>query len=217
MTDNYKQAVEFAKDFFRPQIVDGRFSQYSVEPTEFLYMFGLPIEQRKDDHGFCPTYYCFPEHALRFLFLHAVRDKGAYDILRRIVASRLFRGDTLSDTERMFAGQIIAGVFVPPPSEAKRLSKSFANTINILFATRYVIERFGLGISSGAESLVRISACDAVSDALASLGVHQTSNSIRNIVNHPSSRRARHIADAVIQYQADRWDEMHPKSKINTD
>jgi len=68
--------------------------KYSVEPTELLYMFGRPIEQRIDDHEWCSTYYCYPEHVLRFLALLANRDKRSLRYFEaRCCESAIWRRD----------------------------------------------------------------------------------------------------------------------------
>ena len=203
MTGEYRKAVEFAEEFLRPQISDGKLVQHSVEPTEFLYIFGLPIEQRTDDHEWCPTYYCYPEHALRFLCLHARNDKGAYDILGRIIAGRILRNKPLSDAERMFAGQIMAGVWEAPASEAKRSSKSFALNLHLLFIARLVRERFGLKLFRNDSGGSGMSACDAVSEACCTLGMNKSFRAIKDIFMHASYQRVRDISDEMLKYQVD--------------
>ena len=91
MNDEYAKAVDLAKHLLRPHIFDGKFTQYSAEPTEFLYMLGIPIEQIEDDHERFRVSYRYPENTLKLLHLRSATDKGAFDILCRILASRLFR------------------------------------------------------------------------------------------------------------------------------
>ncbi|MGB3316442.1 MAG: hypothetical protein WBB85_18735 [Albidovulum sp.] len=201
MTSEYLKAVDFAKDFFKDRIVDGKLKTHRAEPTEFLYMFGLPIEQRTDDHEYCPTYYVYPEYALRFLLLQMGEDKGAFDLLSRIVISRLFRDEELSHGEKLFVGQIVAGLLKPPPPEGAKLAITFVENLHLLFISRELTEIFGLSLTRNDEVSVGLSACDAVSEALASLGVAKSWRAIKDVNMHPSSQRVREVADSIRKYQ----------------
>jgi len=201
MSDRYRQAVMYATEFLRGQFTNGQLSTQMVEPSEFILIFGLNITNGWDDHPWCGSYYTYPEHAFLELLSRADTDKGAFDIASRITASRLFRDEPMSPEERVFAGQVVAGIRKCPPPEGKRLTPSFALNVHIVMLAQLLVDRFQLNLMRNDEVALPMSACDAVADALAALGHTKSPRAIKELLTHKSSRRVREVVDAVRAFQ----------------
>lgn len=200
MSQNYRDAVEYAKKFLSPQFRGGKAEMVSVEPTEFVYVFGLNIQQDFDEDPWCGTHYIYPDGAFAYLFMQADTDKGAFDIASRIVTTKLLRGEPMSLEERIFSGQVLGGMRQCPPSEGTRRAGSFALNIHTLAITHVVAQKFGLSLTRNDETTSKDSACDAVSDALSALGLAKSPRAIKELLFHKSSERVREVAEAVRSY-----------------
>lgn len=165
MRANYPAAVAYATEFLRQGGHCNKSSGRRVEPTEFLYIFGLQIKQGVDDNQYCSTFYKYPPNAFKFLFMKSKTDKGAFDIASRIVATKLFRDEPLNVEERVFAGQLIAGIAQPPSPEGKRLAASFSLNVHLVYIARLLVKEYALNLTRNDVSATKDSACDAVSEA----------------------------------------------------
>lgn len=200
MSQSYRAAVDFAVNILRGQFRDGKLQSYNVEPTEFLYVFGLPILNHFDDHPLCGSHYTGPEYAFRFLYMHAGTDKGAFDIAVRWTTSKLLRNEPLSLEESQFAGLVLAGKMTAPPAEGKRLAQTFGLNVQLVMLATTLVPRFGLKAMRNDESEAHESACDAVSDALSELGHAKSWRAIKELLIHDSSARVREIAAQLWRY-----------------
>ncbi len=197
MNQNYREAVKFATEFLSKQFRDGKLSTHRVEPTEFLYVFGLQIVQHFDDHPWCGSHYSYPKHAFPHLFQQSGTDKGAFDIASRITTSKLLRDEPMSLDERLFAAQVIGGMRKSPQPEGKRRTEHFALNIHLVILAKVLVVKFGLKLTRNAAAVSQDSACDAVSQALSLLGPGKSWRAITELLTHKSSERVREVADAV--------------------
>lgn len=201
MHENYIEAVAFAERFLASQIQNGNLNTHKVEPSEFIYMFGLGIEHCRDDHASCPSFYRCSENALLHLYSQARTDKGAYDIACRITTAKLFRGEPLSEAQSMFAGMVVGGILKCPPPEGKRITETFALNVNLILLAQILAQNFDLKLTRNDEGMAQASACDAVSEALTALGVAKSPRAIKELLVHKSSARAREVVDAIKRYK----------------
>ena len=90
MKEAFEVAVLFAQQRLDPRFKSGKLSVHAVEPSEALYRFSLRITEDFTD-GF--PVYIFRPGTMEYLAYMATRDedRGAYDILCSILASRLIR------------------------------------------------------------------------------------------------------------------------------
>ncbi len=111
-------------------------------------------------------------------------DKGAFDYASRIIAGRMLRDEPLSQLERVFAAQVIGGMRECPPPEGKRLAEKFAMNVHLVFVSKLLVAKFGLTLTRNDASYERVSACDAISDALSNLGITKTPRSVKDLLFH---------------------------------
>lgn len=200
MPSNFAEAVNFATGFLKNGVYSNGSKDRRAEPTEFLLMFGLQIKQYSDDHEVCSTLYKFPENAFKFLLLRADTDKGAFDLARRVVTTRVWRDEQMSPEERMFCGMVLSEKKRCPPSEGKRIAEQFSVNLHLVFLTRLLVKKFGLFATRNNESSASVSACDAVSNALENIGIHRTAHAIKNLLVHKTSQRVRDVVDETIAF-----------------
>ena len=197
MNENYAEAVTFATEFLKQSNYSIQTQRRSVEPTEFLYLFGLRIQNHFDDDPWCGSHYTYPENAFKLLLMKSDSDKGAFDIACQITTSKLLRGELMSLEERVFAGMVMGGMKKSPPPEGKRRAKSFAMNVHTVYIAKKLVTKYGLYLTRNDENVFNDSACDAVSDAFAYLGVHKTWLAIKSLLVHKSSARVREIVAIV--------------------
>jgi hypothetical protein len=200
MSDRYREAVAFATDFLSKRNYGKQANFYRTEPTEFLYVFGLQIKQHVDEHHLCPSHYSYQESALDYLIIRSDFDKGAFDIVSRIITTKLLRDEPISEPERVFAAQVIGGMRKCPPSEGKRLSEQFSINLHLVFVAKLLVAKYDLTLTRNDESSGKNSACDAVSDAARNLGINKSPRAVKDLLLHKSSKRVREIAEAINAY-----------------
>jgi hypothetical protein len=194
MKDNYSLAVDCVVEAFKGRIKNGQIASVTVEPTELLYKFGLRIEQSYDGKM---TSYTYLPGAEVFLCMKAESDKGAYDILCSIVASKLFLNEKLSDPLRVFAGLKVAGL--KPPPKGRKVAKTFLVNLHLLALTKSIESRFGLSATRN-EVSPPSSACDAVSEGLGKLGHQRSWRAIKELVVNQSSEELRLLEGEIREY-----------------
>ncbi len=194
MTDNYLQAVECVVDTFRGFIKNGQIASFSTEPTEFLYKFGLRIEQEYVGNM---TSYSYLPGAAEWLCMKAETDKGAFDFVCRIVASKLFLGEELSDTLRIFAGLRVAGL--KPAPKSRKISKTFAVNLRLLTLAQSISRSFDLPATRN-EASPPFSACDAVAEGLGKLGHNRSWRAIKELFVNRSNFELRLLEEEIRNY-----------------
>lgn len=195
---SYQQAVEFATKWLEKHAKGPEVISHELEPTEIVYAVGVGLEHQFDDHPFCPSRYVISDVALNWLCMTAERDKGAFELVRRIVTTKLLRNEPVSIPASLFAGMVLAGLKKSPPPESQRLSKTFARNLHLVYLARTISKSFDLALtrndSSGGSG---VSACDAISDALENVGIFKSPRAIKDLLVHKSSLRVREIADEL--------------------
>lgn len=191
MTDNYLQAVECVVDTFRGRIKNGQIASFSTEPTEFLYRFGLRIEQEFDGNT---TSYSCPPGTAEWLCMKALTDKGAFDLVCSIVASKLFLGQELSYTLRVFAGLRVAGL--NPAPKSRKISKTFEVNLRLLTLARSISTKFNLPATRN-EASPPFSVCDAIAEGLGKLGHNRSWRAIKELLVNRSSDELRLLEEEI--------------------
>jgi hypothetical protein len=197
MMSRFREAVSFATEWLGSTDIQRNSAHYAAEPTLFLYLFGLPVEHRFDDHPHCGSMYILDDESLKWLHLRSAVDRGAYDLLVTISVTRLLRHEPLPHPISFFAGTVLAGLAKPPASEGSRLTKNFTANVHLVFLAQKLADGFGLHLTRNDESSVEESACDAVSLALAALGINKTPRAIKELLVHKSALRVREIVQAM--------------------
>ena len=128
MNEAYEAAVLFAHQRLSPRMKGRKFNTHTVEPSEALYRFSLRITEEFPD-GF--PVYIFRPGTIEFLAIMATRDqdRGAYDLLCRILASRLIRKEPIPKAIRQFISMTLVGLN-PAPKRTK-LAQTFG--VNLFF------------------------------------------------------------------------------------
>jgi len=193
----FEDAVSFAAEWLRSTEVQKNRERYPAEPTEFLYVFGLPIGHEFDAHRHCGSKYTVDDASLEWLHMRSEMDKGAFDLLLRIAVTRLLRNEPLAHSISFFAGMVLAGLVKPPAPEGKRLARHFTANVHLVFLAHELSRGFDLSLMRNDETTVEESACDAVSQALAALGINKSPRAIKDLLVHKSASRVREIVQAV--------------------
>jgi hypothetical protein len=186
MNPDFQGAVCYVQKILKPYVSGGQLVFPAIEPMEVIFRWELRIVQVSDDLG--AKYIC-PEGAAEWLYSKADHNKGAFDLLCHIVATRLFRNEPLSPQLRTFAGLRVAGEIEPPKSSTKVAKNHVQNLYLICLAYR-AAEDFGLTLTRN-EVSAALSACDAVAQALSNLGHQRTWRAIKELIVNPSSEALR--------------------------
>ena len=201
MNSNFDEAVKLAIEFLTSTGASKNYPGATVEPTELLYVFGLSIGHEFDDHPFCPSRYIVDDVSLDCLCMESDHDKGAFDLLIRIVTAKLLRNEPLTQQVSLFAGMVLGGMKKAPPPEGKRLAKHFVANVHIVFLAHQLSRAFGLDLTRNDESSVQESACDAIAKALAAIGISKTPRAIKELLVHKSAVRVREVVKAIHDFQ----------------
>lgn len=191
MKDSYGHAVNFVAETFKGRVVGGQIKSHPAEPSELLFKFALRIEQNFEGGM---TRYIYPEGAAESLCMKAESDKGAFDLLSRIVASKLFRGEPLSETLRTFAGLVVAGIKKSP--KGSKAAHSVVVNLHLVVTAKAITSRFGLPLTRN-DASPPLSACDAVVDGLAVLGHTRSWRSIKELLVHQTSASLRSLEEEI--------------------
>lgn len=194
LTDSFSRAVDWIVSAFEGRVQGGKIFTLSVEPSEFTYWYGLRFEQANDG---MMTIYTYPPGAVEWLCMKAETDKGAFDIVCRVVASKLFRNEPLSEPLRTFAGLRV--VDRKPSPKGRKAAKTVALNLQLLQVTKSVAGRFGLALTRN-DASPPFSACDAVSSGLSRLGHSRSWRSIKELIVNPSSESLRILEAEVSEY-----------------
>lgn len=201
MNSNFAEAVKLAISFLTSTGASKGYPGATVKPTELLYVFGLSIEHEFDDHPFCPSKYIVDDVLLNYLCMEADHDKGAFDLLTRIITAKLLRSEALSQQVSLFAGMVLGGMKKAPPPEGKRLAKHFVANVHLVFLAHQLSRAFGLDLTRNDESPVQESACDAIAKALAAIGISKTPRAIKELLVHKSAMQVREVVQAILDFQ----------------
>lgn len=174
---DFRGAVSLAKNFLRPLLRDQQLSLPDVEPSEVLLWFALPCLHVEDDLG---VFYVYPDGAAEWLYGQASHSRGAFDLLCRIVAAKVMRGEELSPPLREFAALRI-GPGLPPPAAYSKISSTFVANLYLVILAYGISRRFGLSLTRN-EASEPTSACDAVSHALLELGHAKSWRAIKELI-----------------------------------
>lgn len=117
-----------------------------------------------------------PDASLENLAHLALTRQGPRDLLKEIVSTKLLCGKPLTDVERRFAGEELAGR-LPPVSKkvGKKAGKYFWRDAVALLLARDLVEKFGLKTTRNDAVTGKFSACDAIEEAFIDAGVKGTS------------------------------------------
>lgn len=188
MTDQFSKAVAFAEMVLRGIVCDNEMKKTDIEPMEVLYSLALPILNGTDEKG---GYYRCADDALVWLLDLVERDRGAFDLARRIVASRLIRNEALPENGRLFAGLYLADM-LDPPKKNKRAA-TFTNNVMLYWSAKRIEYDFDLDLTRG-DNTGDGSACDAVSTAMDNLGHRKSYRAIKELCYHRSAEPMRKMA-----------------------
>lgn len=197
MNPNFKAAVGLAREWLATTGLKKWQTVHTVEPTELLYVFGLEIEHEFDDHPFCGSKYIVDDLSLNSLCMEAERDKGAYDLLVRIVVSRLLRNEPLTQQISVFAGLVLAGKKKAPPPEGKRLARTFITNFHIVYLAHHLARLYDLDLTRNDATKVEESVCDAIAIACGQLGVSRTARSVKELIVSEDYKRVRDVVHAI--------------------
>jgi hypothetical protein len=201
MNSNFEEAVKLAIKFLMSTGASKDYPGATVEPTELLYVFGLSIGHEFDDHPFCPSRYIVDDVSLNCLCMESDHDKGAFDLLSRIITAKLLRNEPLTQQVSLFAGMVLGGMKKAPPPEGKRLAKHFIANVHIVFLAHQLSRTFGLALTRNDESSVQESTCHAIAEALEALAISKTPRAIKDLLLHKSAGRVREVAQAIRDFQ----------------
>lgn len=191
MKERYTEAQDFAEMALKHLVQNGQLQKTALYPTEVLFSLVLPVINGTDDKG--PFYRC-ADGALTWLVVNAKTDRGAYNLSRQIVTSRLLRNEPLPDKAREFAGFLLADVIDPP--KAQRAAQTFATNVMLYWTAKIIESDYGLKLTRG-DNNEAISACDAVSDALKRLNHAKSYKAIRDLCHHRTALPMRQMAHQI--------------------
>lgn len=200
----YEAAVDFATDWLEGHFQALLSRQESVEPTEFLYAFNLDISPAWDDHPTYGHYYRVSDQVIEFLAVRFENDLGAYELLKRITASRLCRQEPLHEMMPAFAAGVLLGKITPPLSPSTKVAKTFAVNIQLVYLARALSKAFDLPLTRNDEARNKRSCCDAVSEALRRIGHHKSPRAIKDLLTHKTAVRIRETLDAIEGFKKER-------------
>jgi len=193
VTDRFSEAVDFAEPVLRHIIQDKKLRKTNIEPTEVLFSLALPVLNGTDERG---MFLLCADEGLVWLVETAERDRGAFDLARRIVAARLIRNEPMPEKAYEFAGWNLAEVFNPPPRNKRALT--FTNNVMLYWAAKRIEGEFDLKLTRGDENAA-LSSCDAVSEALKRIGHSKSYRAIKELCIHKSAAPMRQMAHTFNQ------------------
>ncbi|SMD00997.1 hypothetical protein [Primorskyibacter flagellatus] len=188
MTDQYSKAIDFAEMVLRGIVSNKQLKETDIEPMEILFTLSLPVINGTDDKG---GYYRCADGALIWLLQHVEIERGAFDLARRIIASRLIRNEAMPEDGRLFAGLFLAGIINAPKKTKK--AATFTHNVMLYWSAKRIVQDFGLDLTRG-DNTASGSACDAVSAALERLGHAKSYRSIKDLCYHKSAAPMRQMA-----------------------
>lgn len=103
MKPRFRQAVELATEMLRDSGAANLDWTPAYQPTELLFMFRLSIMREFDNHPFCSGRYVIGDRVLDTLCQTAEHDRGAFDLVLKIVITKLLRNEPLSKQVSQFA------------------------------------------------------------------------------------------------------------------
>ena len=183
---DFQGAVDHAVHALAPFFERGNLKSPKNSSAELFWETSLQVSSGHDDHG---QFYILRESDEDHLFKFAFKERGAFDLYRKIVASRVSRGEELSFITRCFIYMILIekiSLREPVGWETKRSSLN----IYIFRITEQIAVEFNLpkvGNAAGPKN----SACDAMSSALEKLGHFKSSRAIQEILYHKSYKSLR--------------------------
>ena len=199
MTEKYSEAVAWAKQLFQPYVKGSVLDLREHEPSEVFFRFALRIVWLPDEKG---GRFLYPDPSLVFLANEWERSAGAFRLLSDICAAHVFRSEPIPEHAKDFAGLLLSGQLDFP--KRTKASKTYARNLFLLGAAETCRNDFGLALTRNDETMQRISACDAVSEALKSLGHHTIEpRAIKELFIHQSNARLRASADQIRKQASD--------------
>lgn len=194
MTDQFSEAVAFGEMVLRHLVHERKLRKTEMEPSEVMFRLALPVLNGIDERG---QFLKCADGALIWLVERAESDRGAFDLARHILASRLFRNEPLPDKAREYAGLYIAGLIEPP--KKLKAAKTFTTNLMLYWTAKRIEQELGLKLTRGDENIAKFSACDAVSDALGKLGHGKTYRAIKELCYNKSSEKMRQMAHQCLE------------------
>ena len=194
MNNSFSEAVDFAEMVLRNLIHEKKLKKTDIESTEVFFSLTLPVLNGVDERG---AFNRCADESLIWLIKKAESDRGAFDLARRVIASRLIRNEPLPRLAGEFAGWIIAGV-IDPPRKSKKAA-TFTHNVMLYWAAKRIEHDFGLFLTRGDDTGSN-SACDAVSIALDKLGHGKSYRAIKDLCYHRSSAPMREMAHELHQF-----------------
>lgn len=192
MNTQFDKAVEYAKMVLGVYVSEGKLSFPEMEPDEVFLRWSVPFYQNKDELGFRIIH---PPHADEWLMDISESSRGAHDLLCQVVASKLFRGEALSEKLRVFAALRVVDR-AKAPKKSGRASKSYMRNLILVMAAKAISRQFQLPLTRN-EGSEEHSTSDAISLALDQLGHALSWRAIKELIVHPSNVKLMQSVDEL--------------------
>lgn len=194
MSGAYREAVAFAESRLHHLVQDGQLRAMEIHPSEVFYTIHFEIRNGNDEKG---GFYLCPDDALSWLTMRAESDRGIYDLVCKLIATRIIRNEALPDQCRQFAGLHIGGHIIAPKKNLKR-SKTFTDNLMLYWTAKEIERQFGLSLTRNDESAAT-SACDAVFDGLQNSGYSKSYRAIKELCHAKSAAPMRLFAHQLAE------------------
>ena len=189
MRDAYREAVAFAVSRLRNLVKGRHLRALEIHPSEVFYTFYFDIRNGSDQKG---VFVLCRDEALTWLTMRAESERGIYDLVCKLIASRIIRNEPLPEQSRSFAGLHIAGMMAAPAKQAKR-SKNFTDNLMLYWTAKLIEDQYPLRLTRN-DAGAATSACDAVADALAISGHKKSYRAIKELCHAESAKAMRVFA-----------------------
>lgn len=177
---DFEKAVLYAMQQLSPLFVGGELKPGQRQPSELFWVIMLQLRGGQDEIG---NFYVLREEDDQVLYAMADKDRGAFDLYRKIIADRVDRHALLSLPMKDFHWRLLHDKIKAPKGQTTK-AKNFELNLRVVYIADYLADNFALpkfGNSTGPQ----ISVCDAISAAFWRLGdKSKKSRSIQDLLLH---------------------------------
>ncbi|MBY6088954.1 hypothetical protein [Maritimibacter alkaliphilus] len=178
--------MDYAVRELRPLFVNGGLTPGRRQPSELFWAMSLKVISGRDKIG---VIYSLSEEDDEILHYMANKERGAFDLYRKIIADRVDREAPLSHHMKIFHWALLHDKITAPKGRKKK-AENFELNLKILLIAYHLVENFSIPKIGNAAG-PNVSVCDAISTAFGRLGYRKSSRAIQELLVHKSSAELR--------------------------
>jgi hypothetical protein len=197
---NYSEATKKLCDLFEDRIVDGELKIQSQSFAEVI-MYNFPGFEWQTDGKF-GSRYVVAEPVARMLIKLARLDYRFYDLCVDICVCNMDPQSPLPDALSFFTIEVLRGKWLRPRKRGVERKRTWLRDAFLFSHLHSTARVFGLELTRN-DASPRISACDAVAEALTVCGCETSFNNLKELLVHSDTKLFRAEMDLVEGVQND--------------